>query len=442
MINYLVEFEADLVEFEADSQIISLEHQHQSALEISQSARNQERKSQIYFQSLALFAFEEWLIKREPSISIYKQYSSILQPEYANIIDAVCNLRAGEFKVCIIPTISFTDDEVIIPRAVVDLPEFVAHFYIVIGIEEELELASIRGFLRYDELVKYKSELQIQADWNYQLPFARFNRNENELLLYLRCLAPTAIPLPEVPSNRQATLRKMQAVLLNMLPQSYNRPLWQVLTWEQGVAVLTTPDLLSWLNQSRADNAALTSHLSDLLQILTQQAVNVKQWLRYQTDEIVQALSWQVLPAPSTIGTRTTQQRHVRELEDTLTDIKRSNALDIPTVALRAYQDILLESQLRLYAVAWSLPNQSSGSSEWTLLLVLKVISDHQPFSRFMLRISDQTGVLAEEELQPSNNHEYIFTQVEGSYQDKFLATITTASGQAQTLPPFEFPKE
>lgn len=445
MSNYLTDLTDDLVEFETYPEIIILEQeQSQQALEISQIGRNEQRKWQIYFQALALFAFEEWLKKREPSICINKQDSSVLQPEYANIIDSVCNLRVGEFKVCLIPTSSFTEPEIIIPRAVVDLPEFAANFYIVIGVEEELEIATIRGFLRYDELVRYRSQLQIEVDWNDQLPFALFNHEPNELLLYLQCLAPAAIVLPEIQdNNRQVTLISMHAELLNLLPQSYNRPLWQVLTWEQGVAVLTTPDLLSWLYQSKADNkAALTNHLPDLLQILTQQAVNVKQWLRNQTEEIVQTLCWQVLPAPSLIRTRTTQQTPIQELEDLLTDIKQNNELDIPAVALRAYHDILLESPLRLYAVAWSLPNQSSGSNEWTLLLILKIIDDHQLLSGFRLRISDQTGVLDEEEFQLSNNHEYIFTQVEGSYEDKFLATITTETGEAQTLPPFEFPKE
>lgn len=439
MTNFLTDLTDDLVEFEGYSEIIDLEpEQTEQALKMSQEVRNASRQWQVYVQALALFAFEEWLHKRGPRISIIKEESSVLQPQYANAINAVCNLSVGKFKVCLLTTISFTDEEVTVPRAVVDLPEFNAHYYVVIGIESEIEIAAIRGFMRYDELVNHQSELQPEVDWNYQLPLAWFNREPDELLLYLQCLAPTAIPLPEIPTNRQATLRRMQATLLNLLPQLHNRPLWQVLTWEQGAAVLTTPDLLNWLYQSVAENtAALTNHLSDLLQILTQQAVNVRRWLGNQVDEVVQALSWQVLPAPSAIRTR--EQTPAQELEEILTDIKRSNEVEIPAIAGRAYRDILLENLLRLFAVTWSLPDEDSG---WRLLLILKAIPGNQAPSGFTLRVSDQTGVLAEGELQGDRDRDYIFTLVEGSYEDKFLATITSATGEAQTLPPFEFPRE
>lgn len=440
MNNYMTNLTDDYVEFESELEIISLEpEQPQQALEISQTLRNQSRRWQLYLQALALLAFEEWLQKREPGILINREKSSVFQLSFANLIDTVHNLGVGEFKVCLIPTISFTSEEVTVPRAVVDLPEFIAHFYVVIGIEEELEIAVIRGFLRYDQLVNYQSELQAEVDWNYHLPLAWFNCEPNELLLYLQCLAPTAIPLPEIPSNRQASLRRMQATLLNLLPQLHNRPLWQVLTWEQGTAVLTSPELLNWLYCMQTQHEQLSihhSHLSDLLQILTQQAVNVGRWLSNQMDEAVQALSWEVLPVGSAL--RKTEQTPAQELEEILTDIRRSNQLEIPASALRAYREILLESLLRLYAVTWSLPDENSG---WALLLVLQTISGNQ-FSKLILRVSDQTEVLVEEELFNNSNHNYIFTQVEGSYEDKFLVTLTTATGSVQTLPPFEFTRE
>jgi hypothetical protein len=244
----------------------------------------------------------------------------------------------------------------------------------------------------------------------------------------------------------------MQAALLTLLPQLRNRPLWQVLTWEQGAAVLTTPDLLNWLYQSLTENTAdFTNHLSDLLQILTQQAVNVRRWLRNQMDEVMQELSWEVLPAPSPMRRtepirelpapfpfRRTEQNPTRDLDAILTKISRIYELEIPASAGRAYRDLTLGSRLRLYAVTWSLPDEDG----WTLLLILKAISGNEPLYEMTLRVSDQTDVLVEESLQDDSNHGYVFTQVAGSYEDKFLATITNASGEVQTLPPFEFPRE
>jgi len=76
------------------------------------------------------------------------------------------------------------------------------------------------------------------------------------------------------------------------------------------------------------------------------------------------------------------------------------------------------------------------------LLLILKVMSGNEIPYQMTLRVSDQIEVLAEESLQSDGIHDYMFTQVAGSYEDKFLATITSATGEVQTLPPFEFSRE
>ncbi|MBD1893389.1 DUF1822 family protein [Coleofasciculus sp. FACHB-129] len=448
--NYLTDLTDDWVELEELPETIPLEsEQLDQAVQLSNQVGNEDRKWQIYLQALSLFSFEEWLRKREPEIYLDKEHSSVLQPQYANAIDAVFNLRIGEFKVCLIPTITLTDKEITIPRAAVDLPEFAAHFYVFIGIEEELEVAAIRGFLRHDQMMNYLPQLEPESDWNYQIPVAWFNREPNELLLYLQCLIPSAIPLPEIPTNRQNTLARMQSTLLTLLPQLRNRPLWQVLTWEQGATVLTTPDLLNWLYQPLTENTAtVTNHLSELLQILTQQAVNVRNWLRNQVDEVMQELSWEALPAPSPLrGTeplrelpasfslRRNEQNPSQELDEILIEISRNNQLEIPANTGRAYRDLTVGNRVRLYAVTWSFPDDDG----WTLLLILKAISGNEPDDEMTLRVSDRVEVLAEDTLQLDGDEDYIFTQVAGTYQDKFLATITSETGEFQTLPPFEF---
>ena len=453
MMNYLTNFTNDFVEFEELPETIILEpEQCDKALELSKQVGYETRQWQIYFQALALLSFEEWLRKREPELIILQEQCSVLQPQYANVIDAVCNLKVGNFTVCLLPTLSFVDEDVTIPRAAVDLPEFMAHFYVAIGLDDELDVAAIRGFIRHDQLVNYCSKLQPEADWNYHLPLVWFNGENDELLLYLQCLDSIAIPLPEIPRNRQAALARMQTALLKVLPQLHNQPLWQVLTWEQGVAVLTTPDLLKWLYQSLTENtAAISNHLSDLLQILTQQSVNVRRWLHNQMDEVMQELSWEVLAVPSPLRgieaiqelpvqlpLRRSEQNPSQDLEAILAEINRTHELGIPASAGRAYRDLTLGVRLRLYAVIWSLLDNDG----WRLLLILKAIAGNEiPYS-IRLRVSDRTEVLAEESLQFAGIDGYVFTQVEGGYEDKFLATITSVTGETQTLPPFEFSRE
>ncbi|QSJ14823.1 DUF1822 family protein [Nostoc sp. UHCC 0702] len=435
----------DFFEINQTGEIINLESEYfTQALLTSQNYPVQSKQWQIYLQFLAFLAVNEWLEKREPTFSINQAEFLAWQSQYTYVNDTAFNVSLGNFKVCIIPVISISQEEVtvceevVVPRAMIDLPEFNSHFYIVIGIEEEIEVATIKGFLRYDELVEYKPELQPELDWNYHLPLTWFHNDCHELLLDLQCLSPTAITLPEIPSDRQNILATIQSELLNLLPQLHHRPLWQVLTWEQGIALLTTPDLLNWLYQSLQENTpASTKHLSDLLQILTQQAVNVRAWLNNQIDEVIQGLTWQVLAPPSPL--LATTQTPEQELDNILTNIQSAYEINIPEFAGRAYREFSLENRLRLYAVTWQLPEENQS---WSLLLILKTVSSNQPTSTFTLRVSDQTSILAEEQLQPSQQQQYIFTLLEGSYHDKFLAKIISSNGQIQTLPPLEFSRK
>ncbi|MBV6622463.1 MAG: DUF1822 family protein [Rivularia sp. (in: Bacteria)] len=437
MTNFITDLTNDLFGIENTQEIINLDiEQLQQAVLASEQINNQYRQLQVYFQYLTLFAFEGWLSQREPSLTLYKEQSSTLKHQYANVIDAVCNLEVGNFKVCLIPSMLLMDEEVAIPRAAVELPEYVAHFYIVIGVDEESEIAAVKGFLRYDQLVNIKAELQPETDWNYYIPLVQFNQQVDELLLFLQCLAPTAIPLPEIPGSRENILRRVQLGLLNLLPQLNNRPLWEVLTWEQGTAILTTPLLLNWVYQSINQNAVtLTNHLSDLLQILTQQAVDVGVWLVDRADDAVETLSWQLIPATSELRS-TSPSNSFEELEIILQDIQfQEQQLDIPLTAIRAYQDIQLGKSLRLYAIIWSLAEAENG---WNLLIILKSINDNQSPSRFSLRVSDQIEVLDEQDLITNNNN-YIYTQVEGNYDDKFIITVISETGETQAFPSFEF---
>lgn len=432
----------DFQKFAEMTDVISLETEHtDQALQLSQAFRHPSRRWQVYLNAMALFAFEEWLVKRAPDLPIAQDSCSLWQPHYANVFDVVCNLRVGQFKVCLIPTICFTDEEIPVPRAVVDLPEFAAHFYVIIGIEDELEIAAIRGFMRYDQLIKRQPKVQPDIDWNYPLPLMYFNQESDELLLDLQCLQSTAIPLPEIPNVRQSTLSQMQTELATVLPQLQNRPLWQVLTWEQGAAVLISPDLLNWIYQSGSETTQTqTNYLSDLLQLLTGQAVNVSLWLRNQMNEMVQELSWQVLAAPSPIrkGARARAEESAETLDDILVEIIGSSYRKIPSLG-QAYQDINLAGRwLRLYGVTWTLPD----TNEWTLLLILGAVPGDLPPYGFKLRVSDQTGMLLEEELKSDSHDAYIFTQVEGTYEETFVATIMSADGEAQTSRLFKFSPE
>ena len=96
-----------------------------------------------------------------------------------------------------IATEHLLDEVVNVPQNGIDNPEEVANFYVLLEVLEEQEEVVIRGFMRYDQLVNYRSKvnLQLLEDGCYQLPLSEFDVEPNHLLYYCRFLKPSAIPL-------------------------------------------------------------------------------------------------------------------------------------------------------------------------------------------------------------------------------------------------------
>lgn len=169
----------------------------EEAVKISKRVTDEAHQWQMYLNSLALIGFERWVKQRYPDLSVNLDSCSLF--ESVNITEAVCNLKVGEFKVCLL-VVEELGDKVSVPKVVVDLPELVAHFYVVVEVLEEEERVILGGFLRYDELVNYRSSVNLEAsgDERYQLPLSSFDSEMNHLLFYSRYLAPSAIILPVI----------------------------------------------------------------------------------------------------------------------------------------------------------------------------------------------------------------------------------------------------
>ncbi|HEY9651206.1 MAG TPA: DUF1822 family protein [Coleofasciculaceae cyanobacterium] len=416
------------------------------AVELSSAIPNEERQWQTYLNALALFGFEQWLEERAPEVHINREQCSLFDAPTANVIEAVCNLKVNDFNLCLIATGSLADEEVIIPRAVVDLPEFIPHFYVLVEVQEELSTVTVQGFLSSQDLRNQQTNLQADEDWTYWLPVTWFEDELDSLLLYLRALEPTAISSPSTRSNCSIELSRIRSELEALLPQlqSPERQLGQVLTWEQGSCVLVYPELLNWLYQAQQQSSQggkFVNYLSDLLGLLTQPTVNVGRWFNNQLDDFAQGLSWVLLPsvAPA-YGMRSTVsgvRSPGEEFEAIVTQLRQTQ-VNIPAQASAAYRDLELAAvPLRLYAVTW--PLLSDSVPEWSLLLVLVTRAASSLPSGVRLRVSDQTGVLVERVLETQQQNSYLFTRVVGTWDERFVVTISLGSGIAQTLPPFGF---
>ncbi|MDF5716309.1 MAG: DUF1822 family protein [Rhizonema sp. NSF051] len=415
------------------------------AVQISYQIINPNQQWQTYLNSLAFFAFKEWLEERETSLTLNQERCPLFQPAVANAVSAVSNLQVGEFKICLIATGSLTDEEVTFPRAVINLPEFTPHFYILVEVLEEQEYAIVQKFLSYQQLTERlaNSHLVPEDDWTYQLPLTWFEDNIDRLLLYLRCLEPQAISLPCVPPERADNLSGMQNELTALLPSRLNSPeceLWQVLNWEQGTAVLTSPELLNWVYNlysspiETRNFASLQNHLLDLIKLLTQPAINVGRWLWDELDNLAQESSWVLLP----IAPATAMRSPVEEFAAIKSQLQQQG-LEIPLEVRAAFKDLLLAGfQLRLYAVTWHLVSESDPHL-WTLLLVLGAsYGDNLPHN-LKLRVSDETGILVEQGINQESGGSYLFTRVVGSWDEKFLVSVSLMDGIEVTLPPFAF---
>lgn len=418
------------------------------AVEFSLNIPNEQQQWRTYLNRLALEAFEEWLSLRSSELTIEQKHCTVLQPEIANVLDAVSNLQVAQFKLCLIATGSLTDEEVSLPRAVVDLPEFIPHFYVIVEVQEEQETAVVQSFLSYEQLMNRRSNVNLEADedWTYQVPLTWFEANPDRLLLCLRCLEPTAISLPAIPSNRLAQLAAIRLELLTKLPQlqSHSSQLWQVLTWEEGAIILTNREVLSWLYQlqrgeiiSASNQTSLQQHLSDILQLLTKPAMNVGRWLLNELDEFAQELSWVLLPSIALASPLREIRSPAQEFEAIAKQL-RHNSVEIPTSARAAYREIQLAGiPLRLYAITWSIV--SDPLPEWELLLVLGTASGMSLPTGLRLRVSDQSNVLVEQKLEAKTSESYMFASVIGNWDEKFIVTVGLQAGIEEALPPFSF---
>ncbi|MBF2015300.1 MAG: DUF1822 family protein [Rivularia sp. T60_A2020_040] len=427
------------LEFEQLSpEAISLsQSQINQAIELSSQVRNESKQWQTYLNALSLSAFENWLESRSNSLNINRDECTVLQPGLASLIPTLTNLKVGEFKLCLITSGSFIDEQIDISRIVVDLPEYIPHFYVLVEVLEEEETAIIQGFLSYKELSERQqsSNLQPDSDWTYSIPLTWFCNEPDRLIFYLRCLEPSAIPLPIIPTNRAHELELIQQELIRKLPQLKVKELWEVLTWEQATAVLTTPELIDWVYNLQTQietlkETSLQQHLSDIFQLITQPAINVGRWLWDELDDLAEQ-TWNLLP---NIAPQPVMRSPVEEFTVISSQLQQQG-LEIPVQARGAYQDLSLAGvPLRLYAATWYLLSESEPNS-WTLLLILGTPALASLPYNLKLRVSDQSGILVEQEVNLELGNTYLFTRVVGNFDEKFLVSVSLGDGVEVTLP-------
>ena len=279
MTNYNIESSNLLLDFESFSATgIELSAaQINRAIELSDRIINPERQWQTYLNSLALFGFKTWLAERDSSLILNCNHCSVEQPQYANYLDGVFNLTVGEYKICLLTNGVAIDEVISIDRPLIELPEYVAHFYVLVNVVEEQAEVTIDRFISYDELVQHQqaANLAPDTDWTYAVPLAWFNSQPDDLLLCLRCLEPPTITLPTRVASTPELIRQLEPLLPQL--QSPTATLPQILTWQQAASILSNANLLSWLYELQTTQPALTNSLSSLRDALATAMAEISQ---------------------------------------------------------------------------------------------------------------------------------------------------------------------
>lgn len=210
----------------------------EQARQSSYAPQHENQQWQVYLNTLAMLALETWLKEQIPKHSVKRRLNEGINATY---------LRVGEFILCLIATEHVLDEIVHIPKLTIEQPELAAHFYVLLEVMEEQEQVIIRGFLRYDELIKYYSQcvsLSRQSEV-YSLPLSVFDPEINHLVFSIHHLYPNRISLPtassaEITTSLLADVNRLKVHLSQWL-QGFLDEGWQA------IDTLTHPEInLAW----------------------------------------------------------------------------------------------------------------------------------------------------------------------------------------------------
>lgn len=181
--------------------VIPLEPEHfELALNLSRAATSEAHQWRTYIKGVAVYGFLEWLEERTTGFAVPPPEDAILPSQTVNhlALDAVCHLVVNGFTLCLIVTESVAQEQVIVPGMMLESPEFVAHLYVLLEVQEEQAQLVLRGCLRYDQLRRSLQEPPYtrQSDLTYPLPLDWFDPDSNHVLFYLQFLDPATLPLP------------------------------------------------------------------------------------------------------------------------------------------------------------------------------------------------------------------------------------------------------
>ena len=359
-------------------EIIHLEFEdYQVAYQKSEEEIQEAFKWQRYINLLGFLAFCRWLNKKQNNQKIQEDNYCVLSSKQTNNL-LVSYVQVGEFKFCLITAETVLNEIFLIPQLVFDSPKLAAHIYVFMEVEEEQEQVLIRGFLRYDQLVKSgrMSNLIANNGVDYQISLYCLDSELDHLLFALQYLEPSAIKLPD-----------------------------------------STATDLEQLCSTQAQAELLSVNLKHIKEFINQKVINVAMWLRGNLGDIAQSLQWEQ-PRPILA----TGWRSHDDFQPAIQEIQKKG-VKIPDEAQASCHNFSLDNiALKLLAATWIIPHQDCTQPlEWILLLILKQESDVLLPEGMQIQISDQFKILADQEIKPQK---YSIKRLKGKSEEKFSVNL------------------
>jgi hypothetical protein len=437
-------------------EIVELDsNDYQRAKENSDRIQGQDKQWDAYINTLALLGFEKWLHSRRPEVSVLTHDSTIWEPYFTQIMPSISQVNVEHLTLCLVG-VEGIENNINIPIAMLDLPNWYSDFYVIIEVLEEQGNVIIQRFIRADKLTKYRdvSPLTSLPDWSYQVPISWFEVNVEHLLFSLPYLTTSAIapsvptaPQPsssllyqafeELRSRLSAPKDELWQQLLSQL-SSPERDLWKYLSWEQGAKLLNSSSFLEklyqWQTQSNQTQSSSDDSLSirvrEMLSFLIQPAINTAFWLRGELDQVAQ--NYQVFqPRFGAIDP-------FEKFEKGINLLRRRLGLEIPNNLTPNY--IAFEfSGLSLYLAMLSWPESSTTESGscWSLLVILGTQQKTLLPAGMQLKVSNLTDVLRSPTLD--SDQPLLYAIAQETIGKEFKVTITYQGETFDDLPPYTF---
>jgi Protein of unknown function (DUF1822) len=384
------------------------------ALSLSQSIGDPHCRWQTYLTLLALSGFAEWSEVYAAATGIHMTYEDrqvrLIVPSQPGEPAAIASIQLnGNFRVCLVATTGTIDEIIELPQAIVEQPRQLAHFYVNVMVNSEAQVAAVRGFLRYDQLQRYRQQHDlIPVNGAYRIPVEQFESRIDRLWLLANSLNPQAIPLAQ---NR---LRETFAPIKQLLIQ----PVINAGSWIQrqfDELELNGPQLSQQLDQASQALGNLLALPDDFNPALVPTFDNMRSSNAFRSDRAV------ALPSSEIDAFQAIQQQ----------------GYAIPVDVRVNYQDLCIDEQaLRLTFVTWQLPPAETRSTEpeWSLLIITQLLS--APSEPIQISIQQPTEILATAAIAATDS--YTVLQVFGSLDEQFTVEIANTQ-TALVLPAFEF---